>query len=291
MASPAALMPAAFIGHGSPMNTLERNRYTSAWRAFGASIPKPRAVLAISAHWYINGTAVTAMPQPRMIHDFFGFPPELFAYRYPAAGAPDVAAEVGELLAPVFVGMDQDSWGIDHGTWSVLAHVFPQADVPVLQLSIHAGRDAAYYLDIGRRLAPLRERGVLILGSGNVVHNLRRIDFRQPEMAFDWGVRFDAAVKEVMLQRPGEVAALENHPDYALSVPTAEHYLPLLYLAGLCEAAGAGAEVLVEGCTMGSISMTSYVLGGPEMPRERPGQEGAASLPDPRVVPPDDTNT
>ena len=285
-------MPAAFIGHGSPMNTLERNAYTEAWRAFGESLPRPRAVLCISAHWYISGTAVTAMPRPRVIHDFYGFPPELFAFDYPAPGSPEVAQEIVDVVSPEYVGLDHDSWGIDHGTWSVLAHVFPRADIPVLQLSIHAAHPAAYHLELGRRLAPLRDRGIFIVGSGNVVHNLRRIDFRRPDLAFDWGQRFDAAVKDVMTTRPVDLPRLESHADYALSVPSAEHYLPLLYLAGLCDAAGEPARPFVEGCTMGSISMTSYVVGEvASRPQPKASREGAAPLPDPRVVPPEDTNT
>ena len=283
-------MPAAFIGHGSPMNTLESNRFTAAWRAFGESVGRPRAVLAISAHWYLNGTAVTAMARPRTIHDFYGFPPELFAFDYPAPGSPEVAEEVAEVVKPEYVGLDRDSWGIDHGTWSVLAHVFPGADVPVLQLSIHASQPAGYHVELGRRLAPLRDRGVLILASGNVVHNLRVIQFRQPELAFDWAERFDASVKEAMATRPAAVATLESHPDHARSAPTPEHWLPLLYLAGLCDAAGEGAAPFAEGCTMGSISMTSYVLGGYAAP-DATQQKGAAPLPDPRIVPPEDTNT
>jgi 4,5-DOPA dioxygenase extradiol len=284
-------MPAAFIGHGSPMNTLETNRFTSAWRAFGASVPRPRAVLAISAHWYINGTAVTAMPQPRIIHDFFGFPPRLFEFQYPAPGSPEVAAEVAETLGPEYVGLDRDSWGIDHGTWSVLAHVFPAAEIPVVQLSIHAAKPAQYHFELGRRLAPLRERGVLILGSGNVVHNLRLIQFRQPELAYDWAERFDAAVKDTMTREPAGAARMESHPDYARSVPTPEHWLPLLYLAGLCDAAGERARPWAEGCTMGSISMTSYVLGDASPAVASAWSEGAASLPDPDLVPPEATNT
>jgi 4,5-DOPA dioxygenase extradiol len=282
-------MPAAFIGHGSPMNTLETNRFTAAWRAFGASVPKPRAVLAISAHWYINSSALTAMPRPPVIHDFYGFPPQLFAFDYPAPGAPRIAEEIAETVKPEYVGLDRDSWGLDHGTWSVLAHVFPRADIPVIQLSVHGGRDAEYHMDLGRRLAPLRERGILVLASGNVVHNLRLIDFRRPDVAFDWAVRFDDAVKRAMTGEPQTLLALTRHPDYPLSVPTPDHYLPLYYIAGLAQAAGTPAATLVEGCTMGSISMTSFIAGECP-PRGADAGQSAAGFPDPRLVPPEDTN-
>lgn len=286
-----SVIPAAFIGHGSPMNTLETNRYTAAWRRFGASMPRPRAIVAISAHWFINGTAVTAMAKPRVIHDFYGFPPELFAFDYPAPGSTEVAQEVADAVAPDFVGLDHDSWGLDHGTWSVLAHVFPKADIPVVQLSIHAGQPAEYHVALGRKLEALRQRGILVLGSGNVVHNLRMIDFRRPDLAFDWSERFDAAVREVMTRDPSRVVELGAHPDFTRAVPTPEHFLPLLYLAGMCDAAGEPAHVPWEGCTMGSISMTSYVLGPVEVSGTRDGLGSGARLPDPAAVPPEDTNT
>ncbi len=253
-------MPAVFLGHGSPMNALEENRYSTAWRAFGESIPKPRAVVCVSAHWYVSATAVTAMPAPRTIHDFYGFPPELYQVSYPAPGDPELAAEVRDLLAPVWVGLDHDSWGLDHGTWSVLAHVFPRADVPVIQLSIDAAKPPSYHLDLGRRLAPLRDRGVLVVGSGDVVHNLRLIDFRRKE-PFDWAVRFDADVQRYL--REGDDRALveyERHPDARLAVPTPDHYLPLLYFAGMRQP-GDELDVLVEGIDLRSVSMTAYRLG------------------------------
>ena len=256
-------MPAAFIGHGSPMNALEHNRTTESWHAFGAAIPRPRAILVVSAHWFINATTVTAMPRPRTIHDFRGFPPELFAMEYPAPGSPDVAAEIVETVKPDIVDLDRTDWGLDHGTWSVLCHVFPQADIPVLQLSIHALQALEYHLKLGAKLARLRERGILILGSGNVVHNLGLIDWRQPDAAFDWNRRFDDAVKAVMTSAPADIPKLQEHPDYRRSVPTPEHFLPLVYLAGLAAEAGKATQILTDGYAMGSLSMTAYALGMP----------------------------
>lgn len=280
-------MPAAFVGHGSPMNALERNRWTESWRALGEALPRPRAVLVISAHWYINATAVTAMPRPRTIHDFFGFPQDLFAVDYPAAGAPELAEEVAEIVKPTWVGADVDSWGLDHGTWSVLAHVFPEADVPVVQLSIDATKPLEYHLDLGARLAPLRERGVLVLGSGNVVHNLAGMDARRPESGFDWAQRFDEAARAVLTGEPEEVLRLREAGDWASAVPTPDHLVPVLYLAGLGAAAGHGADVLVDGYTYGSLSMTSYTLDLDGTPTTT-GAHHVAPLPD--GVPPESTN-
>src|SRR3954463_12513002 len=198
------MMPAAFIGHGSPMNAVDHNRHTDAWRAFGAAIPTPRAVVCISAHWYINATAVTAMAAPRTIHDFYGFPRELFAVQYPAPGLPELAEEISDVVRPTWVGADVDSWGIDHGTWSVLVHAFPDATIPVVQLSINADKPLDYHLELGAKLAPLRERGVLVVASGNVVHNLGGMSRSLVDDGFDWAQRFDEAAKVRMLSDPVE---------------------------------------------------------------------------------------
>ncbi|WP_228488946.1 4,5-DOPA dioxygenase extradiol [Raineyella fluvialis] len=223
-------MPAAFVGHGTPMNALEVNRYSGAWREFGRSVPRPRAILVISAHWYIQATAVTAMRKPRTIHDFFGFPQRLFDVEYPAPGMPELATEVADAVHPMWVGADRDSWGIDHGAWSVLVHAFPDADIPVVQLSVNAGKPLDYHVELGARLASLRERGVLVLASGNVVHNLRAVDWKQPDLGFDWARRFNEDAKALLRSDASRLAGLVDHHDYAAAVPTPDHFLPLLYL-------------------------------------------------------------
>lgn len=257
------LMPVAFLGHGNPMNALEHNRYTEAWRALGEAVPTPRAVVVVSAHWFIAHSAVTSMAAPRTIHDFYGFPEELFAVEYPAPGAPDVAEELAEVVKPRWVGVDGETWGIDHGAWSVLRHVFPDADVPVVQLSVDASKSYDEHLGLGAALAPLRRHGVLVVGSGNVVHNLRRVDWSRPGLGFDWAHRFDDEARARMTADPESVPGLAEHPDHDLAVPTPDHFVPLLYVAGLAAAEGETASTLVDGYEMGSLSMTSYTAGVP----------------------------
>jgi 4,5-DOPA dioxygenase extradiol len=280
-------MPAAFIGHGNPMNALEVNRYTTAWKAFGEAVPRPRAILVVSAHWYINATAVTAMPRPRTIHDFYGFPPELFDVQYPAPGLPELAAEISDVVKPTWVGADQDSWGIDHGTWSVLVHAFPDASIPVVQLSINADKPLDYHLQLGANLAPLRNQGVLIVASGNVVHNLGGMNWKLADDGYDWAQRFDEDAKARMLTSPTEFATLDAHRDFRTAVPTPDHFIPALYLAGLAGATDtADTEVLVDGYAYGSLSMTAYTLG-----LSRSEVTGGAGSPQPPAdLPPDGSN-
>ena len=255
-------MPALFFGHGNPMNALARNAYTDAWSAIGASLPQPKAVLCVSAHWYLPGTAVTAMREPRTIHDFGGFPRELFDVQYPAPGSPELAERVRDLLAPVAVRLDH-SWGLDHGTWSVLRHVFPQANIPVVQLSIDETQPPGFHYELGRMLAPLRDEGVLTIGSGNLVHNLHAYAWGRHQVEpFDWAMRFETQAKALLLK--GDYAPLVHYEklgrDAILSAPTPEHFLPLLYTMGLRR----GDETVsfpVEGFDGGSISMLSVRMG------------------------------
>ena len=279
-------MPAAFLGHGNPMNALDDNRYTRAWRAFGQAVPRPRAILVVSAHWYINATAVTAMRRPRTIHDFFGFPQRLFDIEYPAPGIPELVAEVSDAVSPTWVGADVDSWGIDHGTWSVLVHAFPEADIPVVQLSLNAEKDLDYHLGLGAALAPLRDSGVLVVASGNIVHNLGGMDRRLADEGYDWARRFDDGARELVLGSPGSVGSLDGHRDFTRAVPTPDHFLPLMYLAGLADAGGS-TDVLVDGYAYGSLSMTAYTL-DLTCATVDDGPGAAAELP--TDVPPDHAN-
>ncbi len=253
-------MPALFLGHGSPMNTIEENGYTRAWRRLGADLPRPRAILVVSAHWYIGATAVTAMVRPRTIHDFVGFPKALFEFDYPAPGLPELAGEIAEVVKPQRVLADQDQWGLDHGTWSVLAHLFPKADVPVVQLSINAREPMEYHVALAAKLDALRRNGVMIVSSGNVVHNLRRIEWNKPDEGAPWAQRFDDMIARQMTDAPADILKALEHPDYRMAVPTPDHFIPLLYTAGLA-AERSDAHALLRGYALGSLSMTCYGVG------------------------------
>jgi 4,5-DOPA dioxygenase extradiol len=256
-------MPAIFFGHGNPMNALLRNAFTEQWEQIGIQLPRPRAILCISAHWYIPDAAVTVSTAPRTIHDFGGFPRDLYRVQYPASGDPDLAARVQSLLAPLPVRLD-DQWGLDHGAWSVLRHVYPLADIPVVQLSIDESQPAAFHFDIGRRLAILREEGILIVGSGNVVHNLHAYAWgRHVQEPYDWTISFESRVRDLLLA--GQYKPLINYEtqlgsEADLAVPTPDHYLPLLYVAGT-RMDSESLTFPVEGVDGGSVSMLAVRVG------------------------------
>jgi 4,5-DOPA dioxygenase extradiol len=255
-------MPAIFFGHGNPMNAIGSNAWTDSWRNIGERTPRPKAILSISAHWYIPRTALTINPAPRTIHDFGGFPSELYQVQYPAPGEPGLARQAQGLLAPVDVGLD-DSWGLDHGTWSVLKHAWPAADIPVVQLSIDKTKPARFHFEIGRKLAPLRDEAVLVIGSGNLVHNLHTYAWgRHSREPYDWAVRFEAAARRLMLA--GDFGPLVDYEtlgrDALLSIPTPEHYLPLLYVLA-CQRVGESIRFPAEGVDGGSISMLAVQVG------------------------------
>jgi 4,5-DOPA dioxygenase extradiol len=256
---PTARMPVLFVGHGSPMNAIEDNAWSRAWAQAAQDIPRPAAIVCVSAHWETRGVAVTAEPRPKTIHDFYGFPKPLFDMRYPAPGAPALAKRIGDLLAPRPVRQATD-WGFDHGAWSVLARMYPQADIPTVQLSLDRTLDGPGHYALARRLAPLRDEGVLILGSGNVVHNLAAADFRRPE-PLDWALDFDAAARRLILARDDEALARYDTlgPAAAAAINSAEHYLPLLYVLG---AAGQGEPVrLFNDDVFAALSMISLRIG------------------------------
>jgi len=254
-------LPTIFFGHGNPLNAIQRNAYTERWAEIGKSI-KPEAILCISAHWYIPATLVTAMAMPRTIHDFGGFPRELFEFQYPATGAPPLAHRVKELLSPISVGLDQQ-WGLDHGTWSVLCPVFPKADIPVVQLSIDETQPPTFHHEMGKRLAPLRDEGVLVIGSGNLVHNLHTYAWGRHDVEpFDWAVRFESQARDLLSR--GDDELLVNYEslgrDAVLSAPTPDHYLPLLYVLGTRQKDDE-VSFPVEGFDGGSVSMLTVSIG------------------------------
>ncbi|WON76470.1 4,5-DOPA dioxygenase extradiol [Serratia sp. UGAL515B_01] len=255
-------MPALFLGHGSPMNVLEDNRYTQAWRALGEQLPRPRAIVAVSAHWYTRGTAVTAMAYPKTIHDFGGFPKALFDTQYPAPGSPELAAELQNLLSPIEVIADIHEWGLDHGSWGVLIKMYPQADIPVVQLSIDGTQPAEYHYQLGQKLAVLRERGVMIVASGNVVHNLRMAKWHGDTSPYPWAESFNRYIIDNLsyqgLHHP--LVNFMQHEGAALSNPTPEHYLPLLYVLGGWDG-NEPISIPIDGIEVGALSMLSVQVG------------------------------
>ena len=258
-------MPLLFVGHGSPMNAIEDNVFSRKWIEIGNMLPKPKAILSVSAHWETKGVYVTAMKHPKTIHDFGGFPRELFEVEYPAAGSPQLASETADLLRPVEVLSDQ-SWGLDHGSWSVLKRIYPQADVPVFQLSLDYTRSSESHYMLAKELSSLREKGVLILGSGNLVHNLRMVAWdklNEPGFVYDWALEADAKMKQLILA--GNHKALIDYRlqgrAFNLAIPTAEHFLPLLYILGL-KKEHEQIEFFNEQAVAGSLTMTSLKIGG-----------------------------
>ena len=252
-------MPVLFVGHGSPMNAIEDNEFSRAWTEMGKALPRPKAILCISAHWETMGTQVTIMDQPRTIHDFYGFPPELYAKNYPAPGSPGLGKRIRELI-----GMDKItpdlSWGLDHGTWSVLARLFPNSDVPVVQLSLDKGKSPQDHYELGKKLQSLRNEGILIIGSGNIVHNLRMVVFE--DMGFDWAIEFDGKVKKWILEEDHNsiIQYDQQGREAALAINSAEHYKPLLYLIGAKEP-GEPVSFFAEKVWGGSVSMRSVRVG------------------------------
>jgi 4,5-DOPA dioxygenase extradiol len=252
-------MPALFVGHGSPMNAIENNEFSRAWAELGRTLPRPSAIVCVSAHWETAGTLVTGMDQPKTIHDFGGFPPELYAMQYAAPGSPDLARLVQDTVHVAPVHLDQ-SWGLDHGAWSVLCRMFPDADIPVIQMSLDRTQSPEFHYALGKELRPLRNKGVLIVGSGNIVHNLRMIAFQ--DKAYDWALEFDATIKRLIesgdhdpivhYQRLGQAARL--------AIPTNEHYLPLLYALALQDEQEQ-IRFFADRVTMGSMSMRSVRIG------------------------------
>jgi 4,5-DOPA dioxygenase extradiol len=254
-------MPVLFLGHGSPMNAIELNEFSRGWQQIGKSLPVPNAILCVSAHWETRGTFVTAMEKPRTIHDFGGFPQALFDVQYPAPGSPDLASETSKIITQTEVGLDEN-WGLDHGAWSVIKHLYPKADIPVIQLSLDYSKSPREHYELAAGLAALRKKGVLIIGSGNIVHNLRIIDWKKPDTGYDWAVETDAKMRQWISE--GNHQALIDYKKAGMafeqSVPTPEHYLPLLYTLGL---QGKNEEVSFFNTKtiMGSISMTSVKIG------------------------------
>lgn len=255
-------LPALFIGHGNPLNAVRHNAFTEGWSRIGRQTARPKAILAISAHWFVPGTGVTVSTSPRTIHDFGGFPRELYQVQYLASGDPALARRVQQLLAPLPVTLD-DSWGLDHGTWSVLMHAYPAADIPVVQLSIDETKGSLFHFEIGRKLAPLRDEGILIVGSGNIVHNLHTYAWgRHMPEPYDWAVRFESEARQIL--QAGEFDPLIQYEklgrDAQLSIPTPDHFLPLLYVIGTSQK-NERITFPIDGVDGGSISMLTVQVG------------------------------
>lgn len=255
------MLPVLFVGHGNPMNAIEDNEFSRQWHKIGKELPKPKAVLCISAHWETHGTFVTAMEQPKTIHDFYGFPPELFSVQYPAPGHPQLATDIQSTIKQTSVVLDQQ-WGLDHGCWSVLKHIYPNADIPVVQLSLDHTKNAQWHFDLGKELAQLRSSGVLIIGSGNLVHNLSLVDWNNPDGGFPWAEEARTMFNDYI--RNNNVQALINYTSLrrsaALAIPTPEHFLPLLYILG-AKQANESVTLFNDKLVMGSLSMTSLLIG------------------------------
>ncbi|MBL7951059.1 MAG: 4,5-DOPA dioxygenase extradiol [Flavobacteriales bacterium] len=254
-------MPVLFLGHGSPMNAIEDNPFTQGWQNVGKDLPRPNAILCISAHWETRGTFVTGMEKPRTIHDFGGFPQALFDVQYPAPGSPELATMTQEAMTSAHVGVDH-AWGLDHGAWSVIMHLFPKADIPVVQLSLDRGLNPQQHYALAKELAVLRKKGVLIIGSGNMVHNLGILDWNRPDAGYDWAIDANSRMKELITG--GDHAQLTNYTAlgraFQLSIPTPEHYLPLLYTLALKEEKER-VSLFNDRLVMGSIAMTSLRIG------------------------------
>ncbi len=256
-------MPVVFFGHGSPMNALEENEFVQGFHEIGKSLPRPNAILCISAHWYTKGTKVTAMEMPRTIHDFGGFPQELFDVEYPAPGSPDLAKKTQLVLTPELVELDE-KWGLDHGTWSVVKHLYPQADIPVVQLSIDYTKPASYHFELGRRLSALRDKGVLVMGSGNIIHNLGKVDFanmHRDNYGYDWAIEAHALFNKWLLT--GDYQPLINYEYQGaavqLAIPSPDHFLPLMYTLGM-QKKGESVQLFNDKLMAGSLSMTSLKI-------------------------------
>ena len=257
-------MPVLFVGHGSPMYAIEENEFVDSWRKLAETMPRPKAIICVSAHWETNGTMVTAMPKPMTIHDFGGFPRQLFEVQYPAPGSPELAYETKHLITKTAVGLDE-KWGLDHGAWSVIRNIYPKADIPVIEMSLDYNKSPQFHFDLAKELSVLRDKGVLIIGSGNIVHNLRMVAWdkvNEPEYGFDWAIEANHKIKQLILN--------ENHKDLInysllgrevqLSVPTPEHYLPLLYALSL-KTSNEPVSFFNDKAVMGSLSMTSVKIG------------------------------